>query len=145
MNNDTIPLPLDPTRKESEGTVVGRCAQAFNITNDEGGKYVGYVMGTLCLPPNGIKDPESSQGCSLLFTVCQALNQPVELALSDPRYDEFDEKTAQILSLGPGDQFRVPPGNWYRLQNLSKTTNALISWVIIRPCLPREDEESCSS
>jgi centromere protein C len=128
-------LPLPATRKKSEGKVVGKASQAFNVPTDEDDLYVGYIMGSLQLPPTGIKDPESSGACSLSFTVCQAQPKSVEVAFGDPSEQdgELNPKTAQRFLLGPGDMFRVLPGNCYRLENHSKTTDCLLSWTIIRP------------
>ena len=93
------------------------------------------LLGSLQLPPTGIKDPESAGSCSLSFTVCSAQPKSVELAFGDPNEDEgaVTPKTAQRFLLGPGDMFRVLPGNSYRLENHSKTTDAFLSWTIIRP------------
>lgn len=128
-------LPLAENRKKSEGKVVGKAAQAFNVPTDEDDNYVGYIMGSLQLPPTGIKDPESAGSCSLSFTVCQAQPKSVELAFGDPTAHEgaVDPKKAQRFLLSAGDMFRVLPGNSYRLVNHSKTTDALLSWTIIRP------------
>ena len=128
-------LPLPASRKKSEGNVVGKAAQAFNVPTDEDDLYVGYIMGSLILPPGGIKDPESAGSCSLCFTICQGQPKSVEVAFGDP--DEPDgklnPKNAQRYLLSPGDMFRVLPGNCYRLVNHSKHTDCLVSWTIIRP------------
>lgn len=135
-------LPLPASRKKSEGRVVGKAAQAFNVPTDDDDMYVGYVMGSLILPPSGIKDAESSGSCSLSFTVCQAQPKSVELAFGDPNEEEgeLNLKTAQRFLLGPGDMFRVLPGNCYRLENHSKTMDCLLSWTIIRPRRNTPDE-----
>jgi centromere protein C len=128
-------LPLPASRKKSEGRVVGKASQAFNVPTDDDDMYVGYIMGSLVLPPSGIKDAESSGSCSLSFTLCHAQPKSVEVAFGDPNEGEgeLNLKTAQRFLLGPGDMFRVLPGNCYRLQNHSKTTECLVSWTIIRP------------
>lgn len=126
-------LPLPATRKKSEGKIVGKASQAFNVPTDD--NNVGYIMGSLFLPPGGIKDPESSGPCSLSFTVSQGQPKAVEVAFGDPNDEdgELNPKNAQRFLLGPGDMFRVMPGNCYRLENHSKTSDCLLSWTIIRP------------
>jgi centromere protein C len=128
-------LPLPASRKKSEGKVVGKAAQAFNIPTDEDDMYVGYIMGNLVLPPSGIKDAESSGSCSLSFTVCAGQAKSIEVAFGDPHEEEgsLNSKTAKRFLLSPGDMFRVLPGNCYRLQNHSKSHEAMLSWTIIRP------------
>lgn len=44
----------------------------------------------------------------------------------------FDPKTAQRFLLSPGDQFRVPMNNIYRLENHSEKCEAVIFWFIIK-------------
>ncbi len=97
MNATDLPLP--DTRKKSEGTVVGKAAQAFNVPTDADDNYVSYILGSLQLPPTGIKDPESAGSCSLSFTVCSAQPKSVELAFGDPNEDEgaITPKTAQTV------------------------------------------------
>ena len=128
-------LPIVASRTKEEGKVVGRAAQAFNIPNDDNDNYVGYIMGNLLLPPRGIKDAESVGPCSQTFTVCSAQPKALEVAYGDPDLPEgsLDPETAQRFYLGPGDLFRVPPGNCYRLQNHSRTTPCALTWTIIRP------------
>jgi len=126
-------LPLPKHRKKSEGQVVGEAAQSFNIPNDEGSSYAGYIMGHLALPPKGIKDEEGSGTCVHTFTICHAQPNSVEVAFGDPEEDEFDPATAQRFLLGPGDQFRAPPGNNYKIRNHSATHDCLLTWVIIKP------------
>jgi centromere protein C len=128
-------LPLSTTRGKTEGKVVGKAAQAFNIPNDDNDNYVGYIMGNLLLPPKGIKDAESVGPCSQTFTVCHGQPQALEVAFGDPDMPEgtLDPETAQRFLIGPGDLFRVPPGNCYRLENHSETSECLLTWTIIRP------------
>lgn len=128
-------LPL-PVRKRGEGTNVGKAAQSFNVqSGGDNGVMVGYIMGNLLLPPKGIKDPESTGACSQVFTVCSCQPKAVEIAYGDPHEEEgsLNADTAQRFLLSAGDQFRIPPGNAYRLQNHSTTTDALFAWTIIRP------------
>jgi centromere protein C len=129
-------LPVGKARRKSEGKATGKAAQAFNVKNDQQGNYCGYIMGNLALPPGGIKDAESVGPCSQTFTVCLGQPQALEVAYNDP--DEPDggdlnPKTAQRFLLGPGDLFRVPAGNCYRLENHSKESDCLLTWTIIKP------------
>ena len=127
-------LPIYRKRKPSEGNVTGKAAQAFNISSNHD-DYVGYIMGNLLLPPKGIKDSESVGPCAQTFTVCCCQPKALEVAYGDPDQpdDELDAETAQRFLLGSGDMFRVPPGNTYRLENHSDTTECLLTWTIIRP------------
>jgi centromere protein C len=140
-------LPLSETRTREEGNIVGKAAQAFNIPSDPNDNYVGYIMGNLFLPPRGIKDAESVGPCSQTFTVCTGQKKAIEVAFADPDGPEgiLEDDSAQRFMLGPGDLFRVPPGNTYRLQNHSNTKPCLLTWTIIRPRIlqpPAEDQES---
>lgn len=128
-------LPVSSTRSKEDGKVVGKAAQAFNIPNDDSGNYAGYIMGNLRLPPKGVKDAESVGPCSQTFTVCDCQPKALEVAYGDPDLPEgtLDPESAQRFFLSPGDLFRVPPGNCYRLHNHSKATGALLTWTIIRP------------
>ena len=127
-------LPISKKRKFSEGNITGKAAQAFNISSDHD-DYVGYIMGNLLLPPKGIKDSESVGPCAQTFTVCNCQPKALEIAYGDPDQPdgELDAETAQRFLLGPGDMFRVPPGNTYRLENHSEATECLLTWTIIRP------------
>ena len=129
-------LPLPKTRTKAEGKVVARAAQAFNSpANPENDDYVGYIMGHLALPPKGIKDSESSGRCAHTFTVCHCQPNALEVAYADPDDEDgvFDPDSAQRLLLNPGDMFRVPQGNSYRIQNHSTTMECLLTWTIIKP------------
>ena len=134
-NMEAADLPLSATRTREDGFVVGKAAQAFNIPSDPNDHYVGYIMGNLYLPPRGIKDAESVGPCSQTFTVCTGQKKAIEVAFADPDGPEgiLDDNSAQRFMLGPGDLFRVPPGNTYRLQNHSKTKPCVLTWTIIRP------------
>jgi centromere protein C len=135
-------LPLSTTRTKDEGAVVGSAAQAFNVPSDANDNYVGYIMGNLLLPPRGIKDAESVGPCSQTFTVCTGQKKALEVAFADPDGPEgmLEDDSAQRFLLGPGDLFRVPPGNTYRLENHSKTRSCLLTWTIIRPRNPPDQE-----
>ena len=133
-------LPLPKARTRAEGKVVARAAQAFNIPqNEENENYVGYIMGHLAIPPKGIKDSESSVRCAHTFTVCHCQPNGLEVAYADPNEEEgsFDPDTAQRMLLNPGDMFRIPPGNCYRIQNHSTTMDCLLTWTIIKPHDPQ--------
>ena len=137
-------LPLTQRRKKSESKVVGKAAQAFNVPNDEHDNYVGYIMGVLELPPRGIKDAESVGPCAQTFTVCHCQPESLELTYADPDEPEgrLDPEKAQRFLLSPGDLFRVPPGNSYRLENHSDETECRLTWTIIKPRhLPTERDE----
>lgn len=129
-------LPLPSTRKKSDGKVVGKAAQAFNILNEQlSDNYVGYIMGHLSLPPKGIKDYESVGLCAQTFTVCHGQPGALEVSIADPEGEEqtnYDD-TAQRFLLGPGDMFRIPQNNTYQLRNHSKSVECKLTWTIIRP------------
>jgi centromere protein C len=130
-------MPIGVSRTEAEGMVASKAAQAFNIESSGRGKgnYVGYIVGNLVLPPQGIKDAESVGPCSQTYTVCQCQPGTLELAYADPELEEGSlvRESSERFFLSPGDLFRVPPGNTYRLENLSFTTHCVLSWTIIKP------------
>lgn len=129
-------LPIPAGRKKSDGKVVGRAAQAFNVLNEQNSEnYVGYIMGHLALPPKGIKDYESVGLCAQTFTVCHGQPNALEVSIADPEdEDRKDEPSAaQHFLLGPGDMFRIPQNNTYQLRNHSKALECLLTWTIIRP------------
>mmetsp|Transcript_8140 Transcript_8140/g.9296 ORF Transcript_8140/g.9296 Transcript_8140/m.9296 type:complete len:116 (+) Transcript_8140:113-460(+) len=109
-------------------------AQSFNITGEDD-TTPGYIMGNLCLPPKGIKDPESTGPCSQVFTICSCQPKSLEVIFGDPHEDEgtLNPDTAQRFLLSTGDQFRIPPANAYKLVNHSTSTDTLLAWTIIRP------------
>ena len=129
-------LPIPRARMKSEGNVTGKAAQGFFIQDHEVPEdSCGYIMGHLILPPSGIKDIESVGPCAQTFTVVRGQPKSVEVAFGDPdgQDGEYDPKTAQRFLLSPGDIFRVPPGNSYRLENHSDTSDSLLTWTIIKP------------
>lgn len=132
---DERQLPLSKKREKSEGTVVGIASQGFNEMNEGSNIHAGYIMGHLCLPRKGIKDPESVGSCAQVFTVVSGQEGAIEVAYSCPDEvdGDLDPKTAQRFLLGPGDIFRIPPANTYRLQNHSRDMDCLLTWTIIRP------------
>jgi centromere protein C len=137
-------LPIDPGRSKSEA--VGAFAgSGFNTTTSINEKFVGYLSGSLTLPPIGVKDPESVGQCTQIFTVIRGQPGSLEVAYGDPGEEEgvLRPATAQRFLLSPEDSFRVPPGNCYRLENHSTTTESLLTWVIIKPIINpvKENEE----
>jgi centromere protein C len=131
---ETRDLPISKLRKKSEGKVVGMAAQSFHMANDQNPVYPGYIVGSLILPPKGIKDAESVGLCAQVFTVVQCQPGAVEVAFNDPEQEAngWDPETAQRFLLSVGDNFLVPPGNAYRVENHSKSIKAVLSWTIIR-------------
>lgn len=126
-------LPVG-SRSKADGNVGGKAAQVFTYNQPEDSNFVGYIMGRLVLPPKGIKDSESVGECTQVFTVLSGQKGAVEVAYADPSPDgELRPESALRFLLGPGDMFRVPPGNCYRLHNHSKTTECSMTWTIIRP------------
>lgn len=127
-------LPLSRSRKKNEGKVVGKAAQSFHMANDENPAFPGYIVGSLVLPPRGIKDAESVGLCAQVFTVVRGQSQSIEIAYGDPENESstWDPSTAERFLVSQGDNFLVPPGNTYRVQNHSRTTEALLSWTIVR-------------
>lgn len=125
-------LPLSGTQEWDKGAVTGSFAHAF--FSDKCDNYVGYVMGNLVLKPGGIKGADKGPAC-LTFTVCTGQAKALELAFGDPDDSErkFVYDTAQRFFLGPGDMFRVPPGNTYRLVNHSISNSCMVSWTWIKP------------
>jgi centromere protein C len=106
--------------------------------------YPGYLMGNLMLPPRAIKDPECVGACAQTFTVVSCQPNALEVAYGDPDEDEgvLNPDTAQRFMVGPGDMFRIPPKNCYRLENHSRKKQCILTWTIIRNIeLPYDDEE----
>lgn len=135
LERHDLPLPAI-NRTRADGKVVAKAAQAFNIDgNEENEDYVGYIMGHLAIPPKGIKDHESSGTCAHTFTVCHCQPNGLEISYADPDEGDgaFHVDTAQRFLLNPGDMFRIPQGNAYRIQNHSTAMDALLTWTIIRP------------
>ncbi|GAX09364.1 hypothetical protein FisN_6Lh265 [Fistulifera solaris] len=126
-------LPMQ-RRHKSDGKVVGVASQAFNVSTDSNPVYPSYIMGNLTLPPGGIKDPESVGACAQTFTVVTGQKNALEISYGDPDVNEgeWEHESASRFLLNPGDIFRVPPGNCYRIQNHSKDTESFLTWTIIR-------------
>lgn len=136
-------LPLLKSRKKSEGKVVGKAAQSFVMANEENPSYPGYIVGSLILPPEGIKDAESVGMCAQVFTVVKGQAGSLEVAYGDPENETgtWDAAHAERFLLSVGDNFLVPPANKYRLQNHSKTTSCSLTWVIVRPVIQQSQLE----
>jgi len=125
-------LPITIRRLPSESRVTGTAAQAFNISQVSS-EIPGWICGTLNLPPRAIKDAEGVGLCTQIFFVSACQPQSVEMALAHPSEEEFCATTAQRFLLSAGDYFYVPPNNIYRVENHSRTTEALLNWTIVRP------------
>lgn len=127
-------LPSTTVREKGESKLTGRAAQAFNVSTDNNPFYPGYIMGNLTLPPTAIKDAESVGSCAQTFTVVFGQPKSLEVSFGDPDNEEgyLDAATAQRFLLSPGDLFRIPPGNCYRLQNHSTKVECFLTWTIIR-------------
>jgi centromere protein C len=134
---------MPKTRKKSDGNVVGKAAQSFLMANELNRSFPGYIVGHLILPPQGIKDAESVGMCAQVFTVVRGQAKSIEIAYGDPEHEavKWDPKHAERFLLSVGDNFLVPPGNSYRLQNHSHSTECLLSWTIIRHNPSRGKEE----
>jgi centromere protein C len=136
-------LPITAQRMKGESKLTGTASQAFNVSTDANPFYPGYIMGNLTLPPKGIKDAESVGSCAQTFTVVFGQRKALEVAFGDPDNEDgaLDPETAQRFLLSPGDVFRVPPGNCYRIQNHSKTQECFLTWTIIRANHAMEQHE----
>jgi centromere protein C len=122
-------------RSKGESNVFGLASQAFNIPGDEATFMPGYITGTLQLPPKGIKDAEGVGICAQAFVVGDCQAKAVEVAIADPMTNngKFDPQTAQRFLLSKGEQFHIPPGNIYRIENHSRKVDCVLYWTIIRP------------
>ena len=125
-------LPIGQSRKKSDGEAVGLAAQSFAMPNDDNPTLPGYIVGSLILPPKAIKDEESVQLCAQVFTVVRGQPKAVEMAYFDDAAPDGEYDAVERLLLSQGDNVLVPPGNTYRLKNHSKTTDAVLSWTVIR-------------
>jgi centromere protein C len=125
-------LGIKASRTKAEGKVVGKAAQAFNVPKNDINNSPGYIMGNLLLPPKCIKDAESVGKCTQTFTVCHCQPGTMEVAYGDPNLPEgiLQLESAQRFYLSPGDLFQIPPGNCYRLENHSSTSECLLTWTI---------------
>jgi len=127
-------FPLAETRKKNEGKVVGKATKSFHMTNVENPSFPGFSVGNLILPSKGIKDAEAVGLGAQVFTVVRGQPRSIEIAYGDPENGQriWEPSTAVRFMVSQGDQFFIPPGNTYRIQNHSESTEALLSWTIIR-------------
>ncbi|ETW06693.1 hypothetical protein, variant [Aphanomyces invadans] len=114
-----------------EGLPCGYAGQTFNLPG--GPTLPTWISGRLLLPPNGAKQPESVGNCTQTFVVLQCQPGSLEVAYADPSEGSFDHETAQRFLLSPGDEYFVPPQNAYYLRNHSKTVEAEVRFVIMKP------------
>jgi hypothetical protein len=131
-------------RARHDSSKIGSAAQSFNVLNPSNEVYPGYLMGNLILPPRAIKDAECVGACAQTFTVVDCQPNALEVAFGDPGEDQgvLNPDSAQRFLLGPGDMFRVPPRNCYRLENHSRKALCALTWTIIRNIdVPYEEEE----
>lgn len=124
------PLPITATRRVNNFKV-GVAAQYFNM-NEIPGLASGWIAGYVELPGGAIKDEEIVGEYVQVFFVSECESGTVELGLSDPTLDEWDDSKAQRILLKKGDCFFVPPANIYRLENHGRNT-CVIFWTIIKP------------
>ncbi len=133
-------LPRVKKRKKGESKVVAKASQTFNV--GARGEMPGYINGCMELPPTAIKDDESVGPCVQLFVVVECQPKSLELAIADPNINEGNwvSKAAQRFFLSKGDQFHIPSGNVYRLENHSKTKSCSLTWTLVRPSTNNRDE-----
>lgn len=123
------PLP----RMREQGIKPGDASQAFGFQPTPGSPLSGYLAGHLILPRRGTKEEEPVGSCTHIFTVVSGQPGALEVAYA-AEGEDFDAATAIRFLLGsPGDLFRIPAGNRYRIQNHSPTTPCCLTWTIIRP------------
>jgi hypothetical protein len=134
-----LPVPKGQ-RTKREGKKAGKATQCFNVVADSSGAP-SFISGTLILPPKAIKDAESVLSNIQHFTVITCQPKALEVAYADPRDDNnvVTDESAEHFLLERADTFFVPAGNAYRLVNHSATTEAIISWMIIRNTTEEED------
>jgi hypothetical protein len=106
-----------------------------DVPNDPDGRFTGYTMGTLLIPPGGIKDAESIGMNASTFTVVSAQPDSLQVAYCDPaevKKNKYDPEKATHFLVGPGDIFHVPHMNAYRLQNHSQDQDCVVTWTVIK-------------
>lgn len=74
------------------------------------------------LVPGSMKDEESTHNCAQVFVVMSCQPRSLQVDIGHQSY---------ILS--PGDHFFVPQHTLYQMINHSRTTEANISFVVIKP------------
>ena len=132
-------LPLVKKRSKSEGKIVAKAAQAFNV-DPPGDGMPGFICGCMEVPPQGIKDEEGVGPCFQVFNVGECQPKSIELAVADPDINDgnYESESAKRFLLSKGDMFQIPAGNVYRIQNHSKTVACTLNWTIIRPA-PKDE------
>jgi len=132
-------LPLVKKRSKSEGKIVAKAAQAFNV-DPPGDGMPGFICGCMEVPPQGIKDEEGVGPCFQVFNVGECQPKSIELAIADPDTNDgnYESESAKRFLLSKGDMFQIPAGNVYRIQNHSKTVACTLNWTIIRPA-PKDE------
>jgi centromere protein C len=96
--------------------------------------FPGYsIVWILFLPPKGITDAKAVRFSAQVFTVVKKQANSIKVAYYNPNNNNqtLDPEAAWHFLLLVGDNFVVPPGNTYCLQNPSKTSDCLLSWVVI--------------
>eukprot|EP01041_Mallomonas_annulata_P003806 gene3806-7574_t len=124
-------LPITGPRAVGKD-VCAQAAQAFNVP-EISGHMSGWITGVLELPPRAIKDAEGVGECIQFFIIGPCQDGAVEMAVSHPYEEDWDDNMAQRLLLKQGDYYQIPPGNMYRLENHSVTKTATVYWTIIKP------------
>lgn len=134
--HDNVEYRPLPRLNQGERAASGEAAQAFGFQSPPGSHLSGFLAGHLTLPPLGVKDHEPVGACTHIFTVVKGHAGAVEVAYA-AEGEEFHPDTALRFLVGaPGDLFRVPAGNRYRLENLSPKISCQFTWTIIRPHVP---------
>eukprot|EP00941_MAST-03F_sp_MAST-3F-sp1_P001714 g1714.t1 len=105
---------LVPSKKRDDDSP---CAQAAGSFDNE-----RYVTGKVNLRPGAYKDVESVRGCTQIFNVVTSQKGAVEFKIADSTF-----------LLSSGDHFFVPPHNTYGVRNFSKTSDAVINFVVLKP------------
>jgi Mif2/CENP-C like len=123
-------LPLSTARQDSEGLVVGKAVFLFNVPSVYIPSNHAISVGSLFLPPKGIKDVERVGLCTIVFTVVNGQSKSIELAFI---FQHQHDTTTERFLLSSGDVFLVPQENTYRVQNHSTTTECHLTWVTILP------------
>ncbi|KAH9070601.1 hypothetical protein Ae201684P_002958 [Aphanomyces euteiches] len=109
----------------------GFAGQTFNLPG--GPALPTWISGRLVLPPQAVKQPESVGNCTQVFVVMSCQPGSLEVAYGHPSEGVYDEETAQRYLLSPGDEYFVPPENAYFLRNHSKTVEAEVRFMILKP------------
>ena len=128
-------LPPSKARTKAEGNISAKASIFIDVAGDPQGGYAGYTMGTLFIPPGGIKDSESVGLNASTFTVVSAQPDSLHLAYCDPteaKKHRYDPERSTHFLLGPGDIFHVPHMNAYRLRNHSKDQECVVTWTVIK-------------